>query len=127
MPAGSNCSVNIIRYTYPNDDEVGGAYPSGTVLHTYLAARLDEEQTDVTFLQQGIQAQKAFSGIIWGWQLQVREDDDLEVVSPPNHKYFGKRFTIKDAVYDSRHPAIKQKYLLVKMTRSQIAHGENYQ
>lgn len=127
MPAGSNCKLDIIRYINPSDDEVGGAYPSGTFLHRSLDARLDEVSADITFLQQGIQAQKVLTGLIWGWELQLREGDDVEVVSPLNHHYYGKRFTIREATYDSRHPGIKQKYVLVKLTRSQIAHSEVHQ
>jgi len=127
MPAGMDCKVRAIRWVFPSDDDVGGARPSGTVLHESLDASLTEESADITFLQQGIQAKKAFSGMIWGHQLQIREDDDLEVISPPNHDYYGKRFTVKDATHDTRHPGIKQRYLLVKLTRSQIAHGEEFQ
>ena len=126
MPAGTNCKVRAFRLVY-TDDEVGGAYPSGTVLHESLDARIDEESTDSTFLQQGLETQKVFGGMIWGWQLRIIEQDEIEVISPPNHKYFGKRFRVEDARYDSRHPAIKQNYLLVKLTRSQISHREVFQ
>lgn len=127
MPAGTNCRVMAIRWVYTSDDDVGGAQPSGTVLHESLEARIDEELTDVMLVQQGLEAKKTFSGMIWGNQLQIREQDDLQVVSPPNHDYYGKRFTVVDGRYDSRHPGIKQRYLLVRLTRSQVAHGETFQ
>lgn len=72
MPAGMDCKVRAIRWVFPSDDDVGGARPSGTVLHESLDASLTEESADITFLQQGIQAKKAFSGLIWGYQLQIR-------------------------------------------------------
>lgn len=128
MPiAGMNCRVKAIRWVYPSDDEVGGAYPSGTVLHESLDARIEEELTDVMFIQQGLETKKTFSGMIWGNNLMIREHDELEVISPPNHDYYGKRFNVVDGRYDSRHPAIKQRYLLVRLTRSQIAHREESQ
>lgn len=126
MPAGNNCRVRAIRLVY-TDDEVGGAYPSGTVLHESLEARLDEDSTDSAFIQQGLETTKVFSGMIWGWQLQIIEQDEIEVISPPNHRYFGKRFRVEDARYDSRHPSIKQGYLLVKLTRSQTSHRNEFQ
>ena len=126
-PAGTNCKVRVWRYTYPADDDVGGAYPSGTVLHESIEARLGEELTDTGFVQQGLQTQKTFSGMLWGNTLLVQEQDEIEVVSPPNHVYYRKFFRVEDSRYDSRHPSIKQNYLLVKLTRSQRAHGENYQ
>lgn len=126
MPAGTNCKIRVWRLSYL-DDEVGGAYPSGTVLHENLDARIEEELTDTSFIQQGLEAVKVFSGMIWGHNLMVREQDEIEVISPPNHIYFRKYFRVEDGRYDSRHPSIKQNYLLVKLTRSQIAHGENFQ
>lgn len=126
MPAGTNCKVRAWRLNYL-DDEVGGAYPSGTVLHESLDARIEEELTDTAFIQQGLETKKVFSGMIWGHNLQIREQDEIEVISPPNHVYIGKKFRVEDGRYDGRHPAIKQNYLLVKLTRSQISHGENYQ
>ena len=65
MPAGLNCSVNIIGLIY-SDDEVGGAYPTGIVLHQFISARIDEEPTNTMFLQQGLETKKIFSGMIMG-------------------------------------------------------------
>jgi len=135
MPAGTNCRIKAIRLDYSYDDDVGGATPSGTVLHESLAARIDEEMADVGFLRQnestyrgqGIETKASFSGIIWGHNLGIREQDEIVIVSPPNHHYFGKYFRIEGVKYDNRHPGIKQGYLLVKMTRSQIAHSEPFQ
>lgn len=126
MPAGTNCRVRAWRLVYM-DDEVGGAYPSGTVLHDSIEARIEEELTDTGFIQQGLETKKVFSGLLWGWQLQIVEQDELEVISPPNHRYYGKKFRVEDARYDSRHPSIKQNYLLVKLTRSQVSHAEPFQ
>lgn len=127
MPAGINCAVSIIRNVFTSDDDVGGAYPSGTYLHQNLDARLEEDSIDSAFFQQGLETIKTFSAMVWGHALDIREQDKVEVVSPPNHRYFGKRFRIVDCRYDSRHPALKQDYVLLKMTRSQEAHGENFQ
>lgn len=126
MPAGTNIKIRVWRLAYV-DDDVGGSYPSGTILHEALDARIDEESTNTAFIQQGLETKKVFSGMIWGYNLQVREQDEVEVISPPNLRYYGKRFRVEDALYDSRHPALKQNYLLVKLTRSQIAHSEPYQ
>lgn len=127
MPAGTDCAVNIIRLVYSTDDDVGGANPSGTYLHQHIDARLEEDSIDSAFFQQGLETIKTFSAMVWGHNLDVREQDEVEVVSPPNHKYFGKKFRVVDCRYDSRHPAIKQNYALLKMTRSQVAHAENFQ
>jgi len=127
MPAGTNCRVRAWRLVEYADDDVGGAVPSGTILHDSLEARIDEELTDTAFIQQGLESKKTFSGMVWGHQLRIIEQDLIEVISPPNHDYYGKYFKVEDGRYDSRHPGIKQRYLLVKLTRSQIAHGERFQ
>lgn len=126
MPAGLNCRVKVFRLVY-QDDDVGGSVASGTTIHESLEATIEQDLIDSGFFQQGLETIKTFSGMIWGHNLQVREQDEIEVVSPPNHRYYGKKFRVMDARYDSRHPATKQKYLLVKLTRSQIAHAETFQ
>lgn len=126
MPAGFNSKVKIFRLVY-TDDDVGGSVASGTTIHQSLDAFIEQDLIDSSFYQQGLETRKTFSGMLWGNNLQVREQDELEVVSPPNHKYYGKKFRVVEARYDSRHPALKQNYLLVKLIRSQIAHAEPYQ
>lgn len=126
MPAGTNCRVRVFRLVYA-DDDVGGSVATGTTIHESLEARIEQDLIDSGFYQQGLETKKTFSGMLWGHQLQVREQDEIEVVSPPNHDYYGKKFRVVEARYDSRHPGIKQRYLLVKLIRSQIAHGEGFQ
>lgn len=126
MPAGLNSRVKVFRLVY-QDDDVGGSIASGTTIHESLEARIEQDLIDSGFYQQGLETRKTFSGMIWGHNLQVREQDEVEVVGPPNHVYFGKKFRVVEARYDSRHPAIKQSYLIIKLIRSQIAHGEPFQ
>lgn len=126
MPAGFNARVKVLRLVY-NDDDVGGSVATGTTIHESLDARIEQDLIDSGFYQQGLETKKTFSGMLWGHQLQVREQDEIEVVSPPNHDYYGKKFRVVEARYDSRHLGIKQRYLLVKLIRSQVAHGEGVQ
>lgn len=126
MPAGLNCLVNIIRLT-TTDDEVGGAYSTGTILYSGITARIDEEPTRTEFLQQGLETVKIFSGMFWGHNLVFREQDQIDVVSPPNHEYYGQRFRIVDKAGSSNHPAQKRNVWIVKLTRSQQSHGNNFQ
>lgn len=127
MPAGVNLYVKFIRLTYSQDDDVGGAYPTGTILHPWVAGRIEEAPARTDFLQQGLETRKIFSGMFWGNELNFREQDEVEIVSPPNHKYFGKRFRVISATEPNNHPAQKRNYYLAKLERSQIAHSEVYQ
>lgn len=126
MPGNMNCAVKIIRLVY-SDDEVGGAYPTGTVLHENVQARIDENLADVRLVQQGLETLKTFSATFWGYQLAFREQDEVEVTSPPNHRYYGQRFRVVSQTEDSRHPAIKQRINFAILTRSQVAHRNPYQ
>jgi hypothetical protein len=126
MTAGLNCLVNIIRLA-TTDDDVGGAYSTGTVLHQNVQARIDEEPTRTDFLQQGLETVKIFSGMFRGYRLLFREQDQVEVVSPPNHEYYGQRFRVVDKTGSSNHPAQKRNVWIVKLTRSQRSHGNPYQ
>ena len=126
MPSGLNCSVDFIRLVY-TDDDVGGSYPTGTILHQSIDARIEEEQASTFLLQQGLEARKIFSAMFWGHNLQFREQDEVQIVSPPNHKYFGKRFRVVSQTESSSHPAQKRNYHLAKLERSQIAHSESFQ
>ena len=126
MKAGNNLRVKFIRMVY-TDDEVGGAYPTGTILHDGVEGRIDEEPTNTAFLQQGLETIKVFSAEFWGHQLTFREQDEVEVISPPNHEYFGKRFRVVSKTTSSNHPSQKRNMWMCKLTRSQISHGELYQ
>lgn len=132
MPAGINCSVNIIRHI-DADDDVGGSYPTGTVIHYSLQARISDDfpdyvdKLDSTYNGRGYESRKVFSGMIWGHNLKILEQDQIEIISPPNHDYFGNKFRIVQTSYGDRHPGIKQRYVLVKLERNQISHTDEFQ
>jgi len=128
MVAGSNLHVNFIRLVYNyTDDDIGGANPSGTVLHSFVEGRIQEEPTKTEFIQQGLETVKVFSAMFWGTELLFREQDEVEVVSPPNHRYFGQKFRVVSQTEPNNHPAQKRNYYLAKLVRSQIAHRNPYQ
>ncbi len=127
MPAGFNLNVDFIRLTYGNDDDVGGSIPSGTTLHSNIMGRIDELEADSSFYQQGIETKKIFSAMFWGHNLTFREQDELDVVSPPNHEYYGQRFRVLSKTGSSNHPAQKRNVWVCKLERSQKAHKNSYQ
>ena len=125
-PAGMNCKVNILGLLTA-DDEIGGAYSTGTILYSHVDARIDEEPTRTDYLQQGLETKKIFSGMLWGHNLVFREQQEVQVVSPPNHEYIGKRFRIVDKTGTSNHPSQKRNVWICKFERSQISHSEPFQ
>ena len=126
MPAGLNLSGNFIRLTYL-DDDVGGAYPTGTVLHESIQGRIEEEPANTMLLQQGLETKKIYRGMFWGHELTFREQDQFIVTSPPNHYHFGDTFRVMSRTTPNQHPAIKQNYILAQLERVQTAHGEDFQ
>lgn len=126
MTAGMNLGVKFIRFT-DLDDDVGGSYPTGTILHNNIQGRIDEDPTRTEFLQQGLETKKIFSAMFWGNNLTFREQDEVVVISPPNHPYYGKYFRVVSHEISSNHPAQKRNVHLAKLERSQISHGEVYQ
>jgi hypothetical protein len=126
MTAGMNAHFRFTRLIY-GDDEVGGAYPSGTLLYDNILGRLDEDPTNTMYLQQGLETVKTFSAMFWGSYLLFREQDEVEVTSPPNHEYYGQKFRVVDRITSSNHPAQKRNVWIAKLTRSQVAHKNPYQ
>lgn len=126
MTAGMNCLVTFIRWV-DADDDVGGNAPSGTVLHSSISARIEEGQASSLLLQQGLETRKVFSAVFWGHNLIFREQDEIIVTSPPNYKYYNKRFRVVSQTESSNHPAQKRNVYIAKLIRSQISHGEVYQ
>lgn len=126
MTAGMNLHFRIIRMVY-SDDEVGGSYPTGTILHDNIEGRLDEEPVRTEYLQQGLETKKIFSAMLRGHNLAVREQDEIVVTSPPNHRYYGKYFRVITHEISNNHPAQKRNVHLLKLARSQIAHAEVFQ
>ena len=63
MVAGLNLVCRVWDFTYPNDDDVGGALPSGTVLHERVDARIQQNRPTQALLEQGIEDISTFSGL----------------------------------------------------------------
>lgn len=125
-PAGMNLQVHFIRLT-ESDDDVGGSMTTGTVIYNNVQGRIDPLPSDTMLMQQGLETKKLFSCMVWPGTLLVREYDEIQVVSPPNSSYFGQKFRVEDVTYSSNHPDQKRDCINLILTRSQIAHGNNYQ
>lgn len=126
MTAGLNLHVRFLRLAYSQDDEVGGSNPSGTVLHDWVEGRIEEDEAATAFFQQGLETKKTFSAMFRG-NLTFREQDEVEVISPPNHEYCGKRFRVLSKTGSSNHPAQKRNVWIAKLERAQLAHTNEFQ
>lgn len=126
MRAGNNLHVDVIRYTYPEDDEVGGAVPSGTVVYPNVEGRIQAATPIPAFAMQGQETSKIMTAELYPGTLDVQEYDQIEVVSPPNHPYYGWRFRVDTVQRSNYHPGDPRGVLLLTLVRATL-HGNLYQ
>jgi hypothetical protein len=126
MTAGNNLHARFIRYSYPQDDEVGGALPSGTITYDYVEGRINANSPIPAFAMQGLETDKVMTGEFWPGTLDIREYDQCEVVSPPNHPYIGEKFRIDTVQKPNYHPSDPRGFLILTLVRS-TKHGNEYQ
>ena len=122
MVAGLESRADIWRMTYLDDDEVGGAVISGSVVHADVYTRMNAQPREQLLLQQGLETVRTFTAIIVPGWLDIRERDEYEIVKPTDHVHYGKRFrivSVEDMFYNPRDP---RNYKLVNLTRSIRAH-----
>lgn len=119
--AGYNTQVQIIRYTAQDDDPVGGALLTGTVVYEYVRARIEANPQDELFLQQGLETIKTFNALVIPGTLDIRERDELEIVAPEYHPYYGVHFrilSVQRSSMDLRNPNVYTRLSMVRSVRS---------
>lgn len=126
MKAGNNLRARIWRFSYPQDDEVGGALPSGTVVYENIEARSQDASPIAAFAIQGVETNKIHQAWVYPGTLDIREYDQFEIISPPNHPYINLKMRIDTVQKPNFHPADPRGYLLLTMVRA-TKHGNNYQ
>jgi hypothetical protein len=119
-----NRRANIWRYSYNPDDSVGGAQPTGTVVHWNVPLRMQELPQETLLLQQGYEAQKTFTGVVIPGTLDIRDRDELQVVAPFDDLYYNKYFRVVGAHPSDLNPRDPRNYLRLEMVRSERAHNE---
>lgn len=125
MTAGLIHTGRIIRFSYPADDDQGGAVPTGTVLYEPVFARIFTEKPTLALLEQGLETPAMYSAIIEPGDIAIQNNDQLEIVSPNISPYKGLKFVVisdpTPSMLDSR------RYWKVVMRRFVIAHSNNLQ
>ena len=123
MPAGLNSRAKIIRYSYNDDDAVGGAMLTGTVLYENLWARIESNKQEQLLLQQGLETQRTFDAVIIPGTLDIHERDEFEITAPSDHVYYDVPFRIVGLRYSSHSKRDPRNYMMLSMVRSVRAHG----
>lgn len=124
MTAGLNLIGNVWRFT-TNDDSIGGALPTGTVIYTNVEARIHAAKPTLALLEQGLETPTIFTGVLAPGNISLQHNDQLEITSPPISDYYQKKFVVIGiqnlGFYDPR------KYVVVTLRRLVIAHSNNLQ
>jgi hypothetical protein len=123
MGLGSNLRCNIWSINYASDDEVGGAVTTGTVSYEYVQMSLQELPREQLLLQQGLEVQNTFQSIVFPGTYIIKERDELEIVFPPNHHYYGERFRITGVQYSSLTSSDPRSYIMLTLVRSEEGHS----
>lgn len=131
MSAGLNLAGRVWRFTTPQDDDQGGALPTGTILYNPVYSRIKSEKPTLALLEQGLEtpeiftAQLTYAAFNATGSFDVQHNDQYEVTYPPISPHYGKRFVIigvrPSEMLDQR------RYLQVTMRRMEIAHPNDLQ
>jgi len=129
MAAGINEKGRLWRYTNNagTDDSVGGSIPSGTVLKENVFCRIEQLKSTQVLLEQGLEIPEMFQAYLYytGDPLDLEQNDQLEVYSPPISPHYNKRFRIVGYRYSSHFDA--RRFIEVTMRRHDISRTEGLQ
>lgn len=125
MTAGLLHTGRILRFSYPADDNLGGAIPSGTVLYEPVFARIFTEKPTLALLEQGLETPEMFQAILEPGNMDLRHNDQVEITGPNLSPHKNKKFVIVSIQYPSTLD--ERKYQRVVMRRFEIAHSNNLQ
>lgn len=127
MPAGLNQVARLIRFSYPIDDVVGGAVPSGTVVYENLTIRIKSEKPTLALLEQGLQTPTIYTGLLFGGNIIIEHNDQIEVTAPPQGWFYGKKFRVIGVQRSSNHPVQDRNQIRVTLRRYEESHSNNLQ
>ena len=124
MPAGMTCRGRIWKIDYGDDDIVGGAMITGSVVYSNVPARIESNPEEQVLLQQGLQTLRTFNAlIVIPGSPDVQERYEFEVTTPVHHPYYSVRFRITGIQYSSMDRYNPNNYIRLSMTRSVKSHA----
>ena len=122
--AGLNMRFDIWRMDDNEDDYVGGNVVTGTVVYQYIQGRLQGFMPRQVFNDQGLETTRTYTVTLVPGTLDVRERDEVEVVAPFDHQFFGDRFRLQGILPSDFNPRDPRNYLMFTASRSVRAHDQ---
>ena len=103
MTYGLNLQVNIWRMSQDTDDDVGGSMITGSVVYYNERAAIYSRRPSQVALEQGLEVPAIFDMTIRAHNVSLFERDEVEVVRPEGHPYYGQRFRVTGVQPGRRH------------------------
>lgn len=126
--AGYDLVSQIWRFTEsPNDDDIGGARPSGTILYQNVATRIAALKPTQVILEQGIEVPNLFEAQVFPATMQIIHNDQLEVTLPVNSKFYNKRFRVIGIRDVSTHASNSRNFITLTLRRVERSIQNVYQ
>ena len=123
MGAGYNIRVRVWRMLADApDDYVGGAVMTGTVVYSDVMAKMEQEPANMLLAQQGIETTHIYRMNIIPGTLEIYERDEVQIMKPLDHHYYGDRFRVRGVMYSSHNPRDPRSYLMLNLNRSDRMH-----
>lgn len=104
LVAGLNLQVNVWRMTVNADDASGGALVTGTVAYYNLDCAITPRRPSQMMLEQGLETEAIYDFICKLKSITLWERDEVEVVQPVGHPFYGLRFRIVGVQPSRRRP-----------------------
>lgn len=126
MPAGINRIAELITFSYPQDDVVGGAQPSGTVLYSNLVVRIKSEEPTLALLEQGLETPTIFTALVFPGNITIRHNDQIRFIAPQTDWFYNKKFRVIGVQPSSNIPQDRNQ-IRVTLRRFEESHSEDIQ
>src|SRR3990167_7320699 len=118
MPEHLVVVFDLIRITW-QDDSDGGGVETGTVLARNLRGHINVLNPSQLSLEQGLERVALADVILRGCppQVVILESDQLEIVAPVYHPYFGERWDVMGVSDPPTHPANRSGFRAFRVRR----------
>lgn len=127
MPAGLNQVCQIWRFSYPQDDTVGGAVPSGTVVYSSIDIRIDSKAPTQALLEQGLETPTIYQAIVHEGNIEIEHNDQVQIIAPAYGFFYNKKFRIIGIQRSSNHPFQDRNQVVLTLKRWEKSHANDLQ
>lgn len=121
MAAGLNLRFEVERINYADDDVVGGAVTTGTIIYEHVFGRLNWTQPDQVLLSQGLETDRMGKAEIQPGDLDIRERDVIRVKFPTNYVYYNQDLRVLGVTHTNFTDP--RRYMILSVSRSVRAHS----